>query len=349
MARHYFLALALVAVLGRGAAAGAEEDDFGPVGEFSLTERSGRTVTREDLRGKVWIASFVFTRCTQGCPQVSATMHDLQQTFAGTPNVLLVTFTVDPEHDNPAELRQYADHFEADPQRWLFLTGSEKDLRHLIRDSFHLTAEPTREADRRPGNEVTHDTKLVVVDAQGHIRGYFEGLRDSRSADPEQDYQANLQRLRTLVKRLSSGSAINFPKLNATLNAVSGVLLIAGYLFIRRRRVSAHASCMLSALMVSTSFLASYLYYHIVVKGGKSTHFADQVPGAPLWVGCVYYGILGTHILLAAFTVPLALYTAWQGLRGRLQRHIRVARWTLPIWLYVSITGVVVYWMLYQF
>jgi protein SCO1/2/putative membrane protein len=329
------------------------------VGDFSLTERSGRTVTRADLLGKVWVASFVFTRCTQGCPQVSATMKDLQASFAAYPNVLLVTFTVDPDHDDPAELRRYAEHFGADPNRWLFLTGMrEAQLHKLIKDSFHLYAEPTRGQERRPGNEFAHDTKLVVVDADGHIRGYFDGMRSTRNPDPEQDYQDNLRRLRQLVDFLAvpplcgvsvpSVPAPDFPLFNAMLNACSAVLLLLGYGFIRSRNVRLHVTCMLTALAVSALFLTSYLYYHLVVKGGRPTYFHEQAVGAPAWVGHVYLAVLASHTLLAAVTPPLALYVAYQGLRGRLARHVRVARWTLPLWLYVSVTGVVVYWMLYR-
>jgi uncharacterized membrane protein YozB (DUF420 family) len=140
----------------------------------------------------------------------------------------------------------------------------------------------------------------------------------------------------------------SFPGFNASLNAASGVLILAGYAAIRARLVRLHMTCMLTALVVSALFLTSYLYYHIVIKEGKPTEFAEQAPSAPDWVRRVYLGVLLTHTVLAAVTAPLALYTAYQGLRGRLRRHVRVARWTLPIWLYVSVTGVVVYWMLYR-
>jgi putative membrane protein len=138
-------------------------------------------------------------------------------------------------------------------------------------------------------------------------------------------------------------SVADLPTVNAALNACCTLLLVLGYGAIRQRWVQLHKTCMLSALVVSTAFLASYLYYHIVVRGGESTHFSG-----PEGVRIVYLVILVSHIVLAAVTVPLAMFTAWQGLRGRLDRHVRIARWTLPIWLYVSITGVVVYWMLYR-
>jgi uncharacterized membrane protein YozB (DUF420 family) len=140
----------------------------------------------------------------------------------------------------------------------------------------------------------------------------------------------------------------DLPSINAALNATSAVLLIVGYLAIRTRRVALHKACMLSALGVSVVFLASYLYYHFAVKSGQPTYFRDRAPDAPHWVGLLYMAILLTHTVLAAVVAPLALFTVWQGLRDNLPRHIRVARWTLPIWLYVSVTGVVVYWMLYR-
>ncbi len=105
---------------------------------------------------------------------------------------------------------------------------------------------------------------------------------------------------------------------------------------------------MLTALVVSVVFLTSYLYFHIVIRHAVPTTFKDQQPAAPSWVGLAYYILLGSHTVLAAATAPLALVTAYLGLRGKLARHVGIARWTLPIWLYVSVTGVVVYWMLYR-
>jgi uncharacterized membrane protein YozB (DUF420 family) len=135
----------------------------------------------------------------------------------------------------------------------------------------------------------------------------------------------------------------DLPSLNACLNAASALLLLAGFVAIKRGKVRFHLCCMLTALGVSTVFLASYLYYHFAVRGGAPTRFEGQG-----WVRSVYFAILLTHTVLAATVAPLALSTAYLGLRGRLDRHRRIARWTLPIWLYVSVTGVVVYWMLYR-
>jgi protein SCO1/2/putative membrane protein len=345
------LALALVAgVVWAAPAARAADDDFGPVPDFTLTERDGHTVTKADLLGHVWVASFVFTRCTGPCPQVTLTMKRLQDDFGGEPGVRLVTFTVDPEHDDPGELTRYAAHFGADPHRWLFLTGREKTIYDLMEKGFRVPR-PDRPSGAS-GPEVEHSTRLVVVDADGHVRGYFDGLRDPRWPDPEKEYEQNLARLRGLVTRLSHRPPAylpqDLPRFNATLNATSAVLLMLGYAAVRSRRLRLHATLMLSALSVSAVFLASYLYYHLVIQGGRPTTFSERAPGAPEWVRHVYLGVLGTHTVLAVVVAPLALAVAYLGLRGRLARHARLARWTLPVWLYVSLTGVLVYWMLYR-
>ena len=130
------------------------------------------------------------------------------------------------------------------------------------------------------------------------------------------------------------------PHLNAALNAVSFVLLLAGFYFIRRRRVRAHVTSMSAALFVSVLFLVSYVTYHYNYGSVKFTGTGAVRP--------VYFTILITHIILAAVIVPLVVVTLRLALRGEYARHRRVARWTYPLWLYVSVTGVVVYLMLYR-
>ena len=130
------------------------------------------------------------------------------------------------------------------------------------------------------------------------------------------------------------------PTLNASLNALATMFLVAGYIFIRRGQVTRHKGCMIAALLCSTAFLVSYVVYHY--HAGSKPFPGD---GA---LRMVYLAILGTHIPLAGLIVPLALVTAFRGLRGQFDRHVRIAVWTLPLWLYVSVTGVVIYWMLYR-
>ena len=130
------------------------------------------------------------------------------------------------------------------------------------------------------------------------------------------------------------------PTVNACLNATSAGLLLAGWAAIRAGAVSAHRLLMGSAVLVSTLFFASYLVYHAQVG---SVHFTGTG-----WIRPVYFGILITHTILAVAIVPLVLRTLWLALRQRFDRHRALARWTFPLWLYVSVSGVVVYWMLYQ-
>ncbi len=131
----------------------------------------------------------------------------------------------------------------------------------------------------------------------------------------------------------------DLPSLNAALNSISAVFLASGYVLIRQRRVNLHRACMLAAFGSSTLFLISYLIYHANVG---SVAFTGQG-----LIRTVYLTILVSHVVLAASLLPLAITTLAQALRGRFDRHVAIARWTLPLWLYVSVTGVVVYVMLY--
>ena len=306
--------------------------DLGKVAPFSLTERSGKTITRDDLRGKIWVAHFFFRCCTQGCPQTTASMLELQKAFSGNKNVVLVSFTLDPETDTAEELGRFANEHGADPKQWLFLTGDEKAIHTLVEKSFLQSVAKTGDAD--PGKKILHTFRLMVVDGNGQIGAYIEDGRD-----PEQ--------VRYLESRVSAlaflyGLRSFLPGFNASLNGTCAILLVLGFFAIRRRWEKAHKVCMLSALAVSILFLSSYLFYHGIL-GGRPTSFQGEG-----WVQPVYFTILITHTILAAVVAPLALFTAYQGLRDRRPRHVRIARWTLPLWLYVSIPGVVVYWMLYH-
>jgi putative membrane protein len=137
-------------------------------------------------------------------------------------------------------------------------------------------------------------------------------------------------------------SAGTLPLVNACLNGLSGLLLVAGLVLVRRRLLVAHRACMLSAFGVSVVFLALYLYHKIVVVKGVNTPFPGPATLRP-W----YRAMLFSHIVLAIAVVPLALVTIHRGLRERFDQHRRIARWTWPVWMYVSVTGVAVYLALY--
>ncbi|HEX3529902.1 MAG TPA: DUF420 domain-containing protein [Thermoanaerobaculia bacterium] len=132
----------------------------------------------------------------------------------------------------------------------------------------------------------------------------------------------------------------DLPAVNATLNSLATILLVTGYVLIKRRRLTAHRNVMIAALVCSTLFLTSYLVYHAQVG-------SVRFPGTGL-PRTIYLSILLTHTILAATVPILAVITVWRAYKKRFDRHKAIARWTLPIWLYVSVTGVVVYWMLYQ-
>ncbi len=135
-------------------------------------------------------------------------------------------------------------------------------------------------------------------------------------------------------------TAQDLPTLNAALNATAAALLVTGFGLIRAGNRSAHRKAMIGAFAVSVLFLISYLAYHFQVG---SVRFPHRGP-----IRTVYFGVLISHSVLAAAVPVLAVITLWRAVRGRFDRHRAIARWTLPIWLYVSVTGVVVYWMLYR-
>jgi uncharacterized membrane protein YozB (DUF420 family) len=132
----------------------------------------------------------------------------------------------------------------------------------------------------------------------------------------------------------------DLPAVNATLNAISGVLLLVAYAFVRTRRIEQHRKTMIAAFVTSSLFLVCYLVYHAQVG---SVRFTRQGFVRPL-----YFTILVTHVTLAAIVLPMAIVTLSRGLAAKYPQHRRIARWTFPIWLYVSVTGVLVYVLLYQ-
>jgi protein SCO1/2 len=321
------------------------------LGPFRLQERSGRTVTQDDLADRVAIVSFIFTRCPLSCPRISGVMKDLQGRLAGS-DVLLVSVSVDPEHDTPVVLSQYADRFGASADRWWFLTGPKATIFDLIRDRFKLSLIEGAPPDPETGTEaIVHSDRLALVD-RGRIVGLYE------SGDPEV--------LDTLVARARRRALPAWvralPTVNASLNALSAALLLTGWLLIRLHRlagaaaadvtpdsqtpilgrplVKAHIGCMVSAVATSTLFLTCYLVYHSRAGSVTFPH------GGPLRI--VYFTILLSHTLLATASVPLIVVTLLRGWRGNLTGHTRIATVTFPIWLYVAVTGVVIYLMLYH-
>ena len=147
---------------------------FGSVPQFSLIERNGRPITLAELKGKVWIANFIYTNCPDTCPIQSAQMREIQEDFKNEKDLLLVSITVDPTRDTPQVLSQYAKRFSADPARWFFLTGEKKTIYKFAQDGFRLGAvELPHEKRPESGATHTHSPRFVLVDRDAQIRGYY--------------------------------------------------------------------------------------------------------------------------------------------------------------------------------
>lgn len=203
--------LLLIARRDTSSAASTDLERLGYYGEvpfFALTERAGRRVTRDDLRGTVWVLDFIYTECTETCPTQSLAFAQLQREFGPDPNFRLVSITVDPAHDTPTVLRSYAERYGA-TERWWFLTGDQRVIYCLARNGFHLAVSDPRSPDASncgvtswfaPGAAwashgsqglVMHSARFVVVDRNGRIRAYH------LATDPD-----SLARLRANVRRL---------------------------------------------------------------------------------------------------------------------------------------------------
>ncbi|MBI1979928.1 MAG: DUF420 domain-containing protein, partial [Elusimicrobia bacterium] len=296
---------------------------MGEVQDFMLTESDGKNFSKSDLRGKVWIANFILTRCQGPCPILSSRMAGLQKEVH--PETALVSFSVDPEYDTPVILSLYAQNYRA-RANWFFLTGNPADIRNLLRNSFHVGTEGT-------GPQMIHSLLFALVDAQGKIRGYYNGTdleeikrisRDAKILHAEKNFPWTL----------------SLPNLNAFLNMTSAILLISGFHFIRNKKILQHKICMGTAFLSSTLFLVSYLCYH-----GTIGSYPFLKSG---WIRPVYFTLLISHTVLAAMIAPLVLITLRRAWKNDFLRHKQIARWTLPVWLYVSVSGLTVYWMLYR-
>lgn len=164
-----FLAFVLAVVMGYSMWRGSERRDveqlpvIRAVPDFSLIDQNGQTVTKDDLRGKIWIADFIFTRCKGPCPLMTARMLEMQRALVKTPDVKLVSVTVDPAYDTPEVLKAYAEANRADPERWKFLTGDKAVIERLVTEGFmqHLAEE---------NGEPVHGTMFLVVDGNGMVR-----------------------------------------------------------------------------------------------------------------------------------------------------------------------------------
>jgi protein SCO1/2 len=326
--------VAVVGSVPKSYPAGEDLGEGYDLGPFRFTERSGRSVNEADLADDVWIASFVFTRCPLSCPKLSKVVSDLQHGPLRGSSVRFVSISVDPDFDTPEVLSSYAKTLDADPQQWWFLHGPKAATYELILKKFRLSVAENPVADPKQGTEaVAHSDRLALVDRGNRVIGVFESS--------DRDAVGRLVARAKQRSGLARDWVRRLPAVNATLNGSCALLLALGWLSIRSRHWKAHAVCMSLGVVVSAVFLGCYLVYHYFVG---SVGFRG-VGGLRI----AYFTTLISHTLLATFgVVPLVSITLIQALRRKFDRHARIARVTFPIWMYVSITGVVIYLMLYQ-
>lgn len=178
MIRHTLVVLALASMAGCGWHSGLPT--YGTVPEFSLTSESGKAFGTPDLEGRVWVANFFFTTCNGPCPRMSAQFHKLQTMTKNSPDLRLISFTIDPKRDNVATIAAYARRWKADPVRWRFLTGAPEAIKVLSWDTFHLS---------EVGGALEHSTKFALVDKKLQIRGYYDSLDSNGLAELAADIE----------------------------------------------------------------------------------------------------------------------------------------------------------------
>ena len=174
---------------GPSASSPAADDpvEFGPLPDFELVDQLGRSVTRDSLRGRPLVLAAIYSRCVGPCPAISRGMQELQDELKDT-DTLLVSISVDPEHDDPAVLASYAEGYGADPERWLLLSGSEEEIYRLVREGLKMAVQRDDETDI--GQAVTHSNRLAAVDAEGRLRGWYLGTDAAQRARLRRRMQA---------------------------------------------------------------------------------------------------------------------------------------------------------------
>jgi protein SCO1/2 len=299
--------------------------------DFRLIDQDGKAITKADLKGKVWLVDFIFTRCGGACPVMTQRMIELASKVSA-PNVRFVGISVDPSYDRPAVFKEYAQRQGATDSRFIFLTGDVNGIYDLAQKGFHLAAAPARD-----GKPIVHDEHFLLIDQEGEVRGAY------MSNDPEAMTRLASDTA-TLSKPAPTGWILKFPAINASLNATSGILICVAMMLIQMRLVRTHATVMVLAVITSAAFLACYLIFHYLkFQAGSATTRFPESPWRPF-----YLGILISHTILAVVIVPLIILTLVRAWRRDWVRHRRIAKPTFWLWLYVSATGVVVYFMLYQ-
>ena len=341
-----------------GAPAPESETRFDSVPGFSFADSRGGTLSKTDLDGTPWIGVPFFLRCTGPCPSITRDIRErLYDRLDGT-GIRIVSFSLDPERDTREALSAYADTLDIDRDRWLFVSAESEEAMHaFVKDGLKVAVQRGEDV-TDPGLAITHGTRMPVIDGAGLIAGWYEladpalaqGVGASLDAEPilEGRYRAIANRARALggypVETPPNTSRI--PLINASLNGLAFVLLLAGIVAIKGGRKKLHEHLMKLAFLASSVFLGFYLYYHFAVLpiSGGPTKFNGTGLAKTL-----YLVMLASHVLLAIVNLPMVLRVLWLAHKEDWPRHKRLAKWTFPIWLYVSVTGVLVYLVLYPF
>lgn len=360
----------------------AADGDADPlkIPSFTLIDQNGDEFDSSQLAGHPWVAAFIFTRCAGYCPTLVKNLRLEVADRVDDPDVRFVVVSVDPEVDTPDVLKQYADIWVDDFDRWVFLTGDKSEIYKLVQHGFRLPLQEMQGQDRLPGFEVAHSLSLIHVGPDGRVVGKYDS-RDEQQVlalrrvlngqmetpeenrippplTPTKDTPADA--VDSDSKRVGDAApdsaadplaklppwAARLPSTNAMLNGLATFLLLAGFIAIKQGHPALHKKLMLFAFTTSVAFLGCYLAYHFALSHYTGTH------GKPFeGTGesrMVYYTILISHVILAAAVPVLALVTIYRGLKEQWPAHRRIARITFPIWLYVSVTGVIIYGMLYH-
>ncbi|MCH2201553.1 MAG: DUF420 domain-containing protein [Fuerstiella sp.] len=382
--------------------------------DFTLKECMGGKFGLADLQGKPWVVSFIFTRCITTCPQITMAMKTLHdRVIDENPEVMFVTMTVDPGYDNATILQRYSDTYSPNRDRWKFLTGDVEKIHNTIVNGFGVFVKENIGDARRPGMEVAHSNRVILVNPEGFPTGKFLGTNqddiaelgrilsgqkpfpspvpplqfsnssgpvdvqlvpaaspkqrpakeavssktgDTTSATrdtnaPSPDGSSHTSDLMTSLRiakidRLLPKWAKKLPVANALLNSTAAVLLTLGWIAIRNGHRDAHRNLMISAFVVSIVFLGCYLTSHWALNnytGERGRPFLGSSTART-----IYYFILWPHVVLAS-TVPIFAIRVFQHAAAeRWNKHRALARVAFPVWMYVSVTGVIIYGMLYH-
>lgn len=381
--------------------------------DFEFEDCTGGTFGLKDLKGKRWVASFIFTSCAETCPAITRAMMEVHDRVKeSAPDAMFVSFTVYPRVDTADVLKNYSETFtKGDWSRWKFLTGSQQKLFEVIVDGFGQFVKENPNASERPGFEVAHANRVVLVNEDGIPVGTFLGTRpedmvklrrilsgnddfpvpgppgmglsfskadgtpvdvqfelqptedssqqptnetqsgdrseqpDTAKINPTTASKTAAEHNRSIDERMPPWARV-LPTVNSGLNTLAAILLSLGLFAIKSGKRQTHRNLMVTAFLTSAVFLGCYLTYHYALGKYTGEH-GKKFPGDGV-AAIVYQLILWPHIVLAVFVPFLAVRVFMHAFAERWDAHKKLAKITFPIWMFVSVTGVIIYAMLYH-